>query len=100
MLAGERMTARPVSPVSPAEVVLRGLDAMVVALATVDNDEAVANARSMLEGLDEATLRRVAAYLAHMAVKAMAAGSDAGAVQRRLDHWLLEATAQLPVVRR
>lgn len=82
---------------SSAEVMLRGLDALdVVHAAGRDRAEAMVNAVSMLEGLDEETLRRVAAFLAGCTVRVMGAGRPLLA-ERELQRWRLEAMAQLPI---
>lgn len=84
----------------PAEIALRGLDAMEVILATPDRQEGGEHAKSMLAGLDEQSLRRVAAFLADVAVWALSRGRKPGAAARFIERQRLEATAQLTGGRR
>lgn len=90
----ERAPARP-DRLPSAEIVLRGLDALEVALAVTDETAAAEAACSMLAGLDEDALRRVGAWLAVKAARLLVR-KDAAAVRRALEGTRLEAIAELP----
>lgn len=80
------------APLSAPEVKLRALDALEVAFATGDPTEAAQHARSMLAGLDAASLERIGGWLALLVVRALQMRERRpGEVQRVLDLWRVEA---------
>lgn len=96
MRSSDREATHPPGALSSAEVGLRALDVLEVVLATADQAEAMINGQSMLEGLDELTLRRVAAYLAGLTVQAFSRRPGKLTVQQFIEWRRLEFAAQLP----
>jgi hypothetical protein len=73
---------------------------MDVILATPDLGEGLRHAQEMLVGLDEESLRRVAAFLAERALLWLSKGRGPGTAPRLLERMRMEAVALLPAVTR